>query len=225
MRESSQRHYLARQEEIISAAYRIVCDKGLPALSMRAISNSINLSPASLYEYFTSKDDILFAIFNKTIGALETHLCQVDTSLPPDKYLIALCLRYLDFADKEQKQVAVMRDTAQAINSMRVAASRSGAGDRLLISSTNGLFDLFLLGVKQYLHWKRITPSIHLSVEDIAHTLLAIAYGSMLTVAHTPKAASPAILSTTVQSLLNGLEVATVGSMGVIGRDISTGNE
>lgn len=219
MRESSQRRYLGVQEEIVSAAYSIVCDKGLAALSMRAISSSNHRSPASLYEYFTNKDEIVCAIFYKTIAALEAHVRQVDICLPPDEYLIALCLRYLDFADKEQRQVAVMQDTAQAIISMRVAAGSSREADRSLISNTKDLFTLFLLGVVLYLHWQKITPSVYLSAEDIAHTLLAMTYGSMIA-PYKSEATSPAVLSASVRSLLNGLEITTISGVRVIGRRI-----
>jgi len=55
------RHQRTRQA-ILDAARQIIAQKGINGLSLRGIARAIDYSPAGLYEYFGSKDEIVSAV-------------------------------------------------------------------------------------------------------------------------------------------------------------------
>ncbi len=86
------------QHSIIDAARQIIREKGVEALSMRAIADRIDYSPAGLYEYFASKEEIIGAVCEQNAERFTEWLAAVDTTLPPLDYMLALGLAYIDFA-------------------------------------------------------------------------------------------------------------------------------
>lgn len=92
--------YETNRQKILDEAYRIVLHQGIDQLSMRSIATAVKSSPANLYEYFTSKDEIVFELHVKLLDDLACHLRTVDTQLSPDEYLEQLGIAYLDFAQR-----------------------------------------------------------------------------------------------------------------------------
>jgi len=90
--------YETNRQKILDEAYRIVLHQGIDQLSMRSIATAVKSSPANLYEYFTSKDEIVFELHVKLLDDLANHLRTVETQLAPDEYLEQLGIAYLDFA-------------------------------------------------------------------------------------------------------------------------------
>ena len=90
--------YETNRQKILDEAYRIVLRQGIDQLSMRSIATAVKSSPANLYEYFTSKDEIVYELQVKLLDDLACHLRTVDTQLSPDEYLEQLGIAYLDFA-------------------------------------------------------------------------------------------------------------------------------
>ncbi len=91
------RHERTRQA-ILDAARKIIADEGQEALSMRAIAQHIDYSPAGLYEYFDSKEEIIAATCEQGHRRLTEYMQRADASLPPDELLLELGLAYIDFA-------------------------------------------------------------------------------------------------------------------------------
>lgn len=92
--------YETNRQKILDEAYRIVLHHGIDQLSMRSIATAVKSSPANLYEYFTSKDEIVYELHAKLLDDLACHLKTVDTHLSPDEYLEQLGIAYLDFAQR-----------------------------------------------------------------------------------------------------------------------------
>ena len=92
--------YETTRQRILDEAYRIVIHQGIDQLSMRSIATAVKSSPANLYEYFTSKDEIVYELHTKLLSDLAIHLQTVDTQLPPIDYLEQLGVAYLDFAQQ-----------------------------------------------------------------------------------------------------------------------------
>ena len=86
------------KQAIIDAALHIITEKGQPALSMRAIARRIDYSPAGLYEYFGSKEEILDHVCQIGHQRLHAAMSQVDPLLSDVAYLEALGLAYVQFA-------------------------------------------------------------------------------------------------------------------------------
>jgi AcrR family transcriptional regulator len=51
------------RQEILDAARRILREQGIKELSMRGLAQAVGSSPATIYDYFESKDGVLDALF------------------------------------------------------------------------------------------------------------------------------------------------------------------
>ncbi|MFB4264667.1 TetR/AcrR family transcriptional regulator [Nonomuraea sp. GTA35] len=64
----------SRQPEILDAALAIADERGLDALSMRAVAERIGVTPMALYGYFRNKDELLDGL----VGRLLTELAPAE---------------------------------------------------------------------------------------------------------------------------------------------------
>lgn len=85
-------------QAILDAARQIINEKGIDGLSMRAIAERIDYSPAGLYEYFGSKEEIIAAICWQGHRRLKAYMEQVDKTLPYADYFLGIGLAYIHFA-------------------------------------------------------------------------------------------------------------------------------
>lgn len=92
--------YETTRQKILDEAYRIVIHQGIDQLSMRSIATAVKSSPANLYEYFTSKDEIVYELHTKLLNDLAIYLQAVDAQLSPADYLEKLGVAYLEFAQQ-----------------------------------------------------------------------------------------------------------------------------
>lgn len=93
-----ERRALRTREAILDAARQIISRKGADALSMRAIAKAIDYSPAGLYEYFGSKEEIIGAVCWQGHERLTQYMQRADPALPTSEYLVEVGLAYIDFA-------------------------------------------------------------------------------------------------------------------------------
>ena len=103
-----ERRHQRTHQAILDTARRIIAQKGIDGLSMRAIANAIDYSPAGLYEYFGSKEEIVAAVCQQGHARLTQTMGRADTSLPPDEYLIEIGLAYIDFAVRNPDHFRLM---------------------------------------------------------------------------------------------------------------------
>lgn len=106
-----ERRHQRTQQAIIEAARQIIRESGVDALSIRAIAERIDYSPAGLYEYFGSKEEIVAAVCAQDFERFARRLGQVDTTLPPSEYIIELGLSYIDFAVRNPDAFLLMFTT------------------------------------------------------------------------------------------------------------------
>ncbi len=86
------------RQAIITTALKLLVEKGPHKLSLREIARRIDYSPAGLYEYFDSKEDLIQAVCAEADERLRNVLNAVDGSLPVDEYIVELGLAYIHFA-------------------------------------------------------------------------------------------------------------------------------
>lgn len=73
------------RQSIIYTAQNILSQQGIDGLSMRAIAEQIDYSPAGLYEYFDGKEEIIQAVRQEGVQRLQLQLQQtVALSSPLD---------------------------------------------------------------------------------------------------------------------------------------------
>ncbi|MBK8047055.1 MAG: TetR/AcrR family transcriptional regulator [Anaerolineales bacterium] len=93
----TKRHLKTRQS-ILDAARAIIAEDGPDALSMRSLADRIDYSAPGLYEYFGSKEEIIAAVCDQGQRYLYESMSAVDAALPPDEYLYAIGIAYIQFA-------------------------------------------------------------------------------------------------------------------------------
>lgn len=89
----------SRRDAILAAAAEYFAEQGYHAAGMRGIADAVGIKGASLYNHFSSKEEILYAIALKmTRDPVEEHLLVLDEQGTPAERLTALInvhLRYL----------------------------------------------------------------------------------------------------------------------------------
>lgn len=103
-----QRRQARTKEEILGAALALINEQGPDQLSLRALAQRVDYSPAGLYEYFDSKDDIIEAVCAESDRRLQARLRAVPKTLPPDQYLVELGMAYLKYALQHEEHFRLM---------------------------------------------------------------------------------------------------------------------
>lgn len=93
-----ERRYQRTQKAILDAALAIVTKEGADKLSIRAIADRIDYSPAGLYEYYGSKEEIIGALCWEGHRTLKRYMQRVPFNMPPDEYMVEIGLAYISFA-------------------------------------------------------------------------------------------------------------------------------
>ena len=62
---------------------------GFHGTSMGDLGAAMNLNKGTLYHYFPSKGDILYAIYLEVLDALEVNIAQIDQTMRADEKLVA----------------------------------------------------------------------------------------------------------------------------------------
>jgi AcrR family transcriptional regulator len=88
----SARH-LRNREEILAEARRLVLEKGSDGFSMRELARRAGFGPASLYTYFSGRDEVLAVIGMEGLRQLGSYLEAV-----PDERLEILLRFFVDLS-------------------------------------------------------------------------------------------------------------------------------
>ncbi|MFQ5472565.1 MAG: TetR/AcrR family transcriptional regulator, partial [Dehalococcoidia bacterium] len=93
-----QREREARERAILTAARDLFLAKGIPATTVDDIARACDLAKGTIYLYFSSKDEIAFALLIQTTDELLVDLQDsLDPSLPAVQQLERLALAYYRF--------------------------------------------------------------------------------------------------------------------------------
>lgn len=103
------------RQSILQAALELVMEKGLNKLSLREIARRADYSPAGLYEYFGSKDEIVEALVCDASDRFFAHLNRVSKALPVEEYLVELGMAYIEFAHLNPDHFMLMFTHYQAL--------------------------------------------------------------------------------------------------------------
>jgi AcrR family transcriptional regulator len=96
-----ERRHQRTQQAILDAARAIVREHGIDGLTIRAIADRIEYSPAGLYEYYGGKDEIIGALCLQGFQRLTQYLASPDPTLPPLDYLVECGMSYIAFARED----------------------------------------------------------------------------------------------------------------------------
>ena len=118
-------------EEIVKAAIRLADEDGLDGLSIRRVAAEVDARPMSLYNHFSSKDDLLAAMTDEAVGEM-----LVPDPLPEDWREAATTTAkraYETYVAHRWLLVAFMRQRTPGPNGVKLAkqGARSLSGLRL----------------------------------------------------------------------------------------------
>jgi AcrR family transcriptional regulator len=101
---------LKTRTAILDAAINIINAEGIKELSIRRIAREIDYSPAALYEYFKSKEDILDALCQLVDARLATYLELAPTTPPLTgaQKIIEIGMNYLQFARENAREYSIL---------------------------------------------------------------------------------------------------------------------
>ena len=79
-----ERNRAEMRQSVLDAAQKIVTERGIEGLSLRGIARELGYSPAAIYEYFESLDDIILSLYFEGTDGLTVVLDECINTLPPD---------------------------------------------------------------------------------------------------------------------------------------------
>jgi AcrR family transcriptional regulator len=174
------RRYRRTQQAILNAAREIIRSEGMAALSMRAIAERIDYSAATLYEYFTSKEEIVETVCGQGQQMLYEYLAKVDAGLATSDYFQQLGLAYIRFALENPDHFLIMftfAATRQAHDVQMEQRPTAPDGD----SAYTLLVEAIRRGIEEGIF--RARPGF--DVQEMAYAAWSIVHGmAMLRVAH-----------------------------------------
>jgi AcrR family transcriptional regulator len=160
------RRRLTTRAEILAAARELLLEVGPEALSLRQVARRADFSPAALYGYFSSRDEIVASLFAESFERLDIYLRRVSTDLPPEKRVVELGMAYMDFAN----------DNPMDLRCILLATSQDlppSSGQSLGLEAARLLGETFREGVQ-----KGVFPSASgLSATEMAYGTWALVHG------------------------------------------------
>jgi AcrR family transcriptional regulator len=103
IRERQDRERQAVRQAILDAARDLFVSEGYRNVSIRKIAERIEYSPAAIYSYFPSKDDIFFALAEEGFRRLDARVRSVVPHEDPLQEVRATWWAYYEFS-KEQRE-------------------------------------------------------------------------------------------------------------------------
>lgn len=104
------------RDEILDAATELVTERGVDALNLADVAARAGFgNAASLYRYFSGKQEILSALAARGLERLGEYMRVVPEDLPPDEQIIEMCLAYLDYARANPGERRLLLTTAASI--------------------------------------------------------------------------------------------------------------
>src|ERR1700724_1531426 len=111
IKERQERDREAIRRGILDAARELFVNEGYQNVSIRKIAERIEYSPAAIYGYFPSKDDIFFALADEGFRLLcnPAHMTTpAHQALPPLDRLRVLFRRFYEFSREHPQYFALM---------------------------------------------------------------------------------------------------------------------
>jgi AcrR family transcriptional regulator len=76
-----------KKKAVLLAAREVFAKKGLAASTIDDVARQAGIGKGTIYEYFRSKDDIFFGLFEEMKQELHRRIFEIEVSLPPKEKL------------------------------------------------------------------------------------------------------------------------------------------
>jgi AcrR family transcriptional regulator len=161
-------------QAILDAARQLINEKGLEGLSMRAIAERIEYSPAGLYEYFGSKEEIIGAICSQGHRRLRAYLDRVERSLSFQEHLLGIGLAYVEFAVQNPDFFILMFTTLPS-GVASLAAIEQGNAQEILGEDSS--FPILLKAIERGVSEGILSPQPGFGVMEMAFAAWSVVHG------------------------------------------------
>lgn len=161
-----ERRHERTREAILTAAQKLVAERGADSVSLRAIARRIDYSPAGLYEYFDSKEEIIDALCERGNARFSRALRRVPLDLPVETYLVELLQAYVDFA-RENPELYSLMFTQLTIGTSEVPVE----------FAPDDTFTVLITAVQRAVDEGIFATDEAYGVFEISYTLWALAHG------------------------------------------------
>ena len=161
-----ERRHQKTKQAILQAAQDIIAEKGVNGLSLREIAQRIDYSPAGLYEYFNSKDDIIVAVCVEELEQFSAYLNRVPIDLSPAERIIQLGQAYLDFARNNPEHFIFIFTTVPPDKASITT-----------LTAENTPYIILRQAVQAYVEAEEIVLPAEYTVDDVAHIFWAKVHG------------------------------------------------
>ena len=148
-------------------ARELLFEVGPEALSLRQVARRADFSPAALYNYFSSRDEIIASLFAESFEKLNAYLERVSTELPVKTRVVELGMAYLEFG----------RENPMDLRCVLLATSHEGLSSSeamaLGLTALRTIGDTVQEGIKQGL----FAPDQSLTAAELAYGVWALVHG------------------------------------------------
>ena len=161
------RHEKTRQV-ILSAAKRLLRKKGLDGFSLRGVATACDYSPAGLYEYFKSKEDLLITIAKDIESDLRNAL-ETGGSRDHSDALIELGRRYISFAKSHPEDYLLIFTTFSSGRKKTDDLSPQSSAYMVLFNLVNQLTESEVINVGR-----------NISIDEICYNYWILLHGHVM---------------------------------------------
>lgn len=169
MTKPRERRQKRTRQAILDTALELIIENGADKLSLREIARRIDYSPAGLYEYFGSKNEIVETLCTIGNNQLSAYINKTSATLPTQERLIEMGLAYIRFA-RENPQLFKLMFTRLTPTIIEMPTSIEGLDpqDSFVIVSRE-----IQIAIENGL----IQAQENYSVSEIAYSLWALVHG------------------------------------------------
>jgi AcrR family transcriptional regulator len=131
-----------RYEEVLAAAAKTIAERGYRGATIHDIARELRVTPAALYHYVDSKEDLLWDICSRAANRLLTGAQEILASdLSAEEKLRRLFHRHLELITSDRAIFTILIHERWELPDERRAELRQG--DRLYFDTVRQVFDLF----------------------------------------------------------------------------------
>lgn len=94
--------------QILDAAHGLLAERGIDAVTMRALATRVGITPMAIYRHFADRHDLLDALHDRGFETLVEYFRTSLRARKPERRVIAALHAYVDFAHDHPHFFAVM---------------------------------------------------------------------------------------------------------------------
>jgi len=128
------------RDSILHAAERMIAKEGEDGLSIRRLAEEIDYSPAAIYKYFGSKEELVDELKEAFFARILTHVDKVQYSEDPFESRAHQCLRvYIEEAlEKPHQYLGAFSGVVDPTDSHEIESNKARAFDYLISMVSEG---------------------------------------------------------------------------------------